>query len=142
MSWRGEARLGLVITLTYKEGGPADCLVPPGVNLCLSEPEERTSQGLDQAGTGLVLASLSLSQTSGSRGEAGGNRREEYKRKQNRKHGDWRVLLVSPALAQAQLPSYLSQQAVTYIMQAWQATSAGLRIHNCWLSHVMSCDVR
>ena len=78
MSWRGEARLGLALTLTYKVGGPADCLVPPGVNLCLSEPEEGTSQGLDQAGTGLVLASLSLSQTTGaSWGEAGGDRREE-----------------------------------------------------------------
>ena len=65
MSWRGEARLGLAITLTYEVGGPADCLVPPGVNLGLSEAEERTGQGLDQAGAGLVLASLSLSQTTG-----------------------------------------------------------------------------
>ena len=44
-----------LFALTYKVGGPVDGLVPPGVNLGLSEAEERPSQSLDQAGTGLVL---------------------------------------------------------------------------------------
>ena len=79
MSWTEGRRLRSVhwLALTYKVGGPADCLVPPRVNLCLSEAEERPSESLDQAGTGLVLTSLSLSETTGAWGEAGGDRREK-----------------------------------------------------------------
>ena len=85
MSWRGEARLRslhytgtdwLTLTLTYKVGGPADCLVLPGVNLGLSEAEERPGQSLDQAGTGLVLQ-VSLGETTRGWVEAGRDRREK-----------------------------------------------------------------
>ena len=61
--------------LTYKVGGPADCLVPPRVNLCLSEAEEGPGESLDN--TGLVPASFSLGETAAVWGEAGSARRQK-----------------------------------------------------------------
>ena len=62
--------------LTYKVGAPADGLVSSGVNLGLSEAEERPGQSLDQAGPGLVRQ-LRLGETARGWGEAGSDRREK-----------------------------------------------------------------